>query len=140
MRSRKGHKITWAIQGNENSSVQAITILSLRFHMQGSKKLHKEEAPERQTGWFYRFSWLVECNICVQGRTFRVILFLENIWNKYECGRFLKGLPLSRWNGVMTLSLTDQWPGMPSNYMHMVFENLSGKVLLEKEEASFLTM
>ena len=65
---------------------------------------------------------------------------LENIWNRYECGRFLKALPLSRWNGVMTLTLTDQWPGMPSNYMRMVFKNLSGKLLLEKEEASFLTM
>ena len=34
----------------------------------------------------------------------------------------------------------DQWPWMTSNYMPMVFAYLSEKPLLEKEEASFLTM
>ena len=58
---------------------------------------------------------------------------LENVWNRYGCGSFLKALPLSRCSRVMTLTLTDQWPGKSSNYMQMVFKNLVESFYLNKK-------
>ena len=90
----------------------------MRFYMQGSKKSYTKRkqlgssiSSNKLDGFITSYDWWNVCKVeLLEGYSFWNIL--ENIWNSNKSRSFLKALPLNRCNGVMTLALTDQWPGM----------------------------